>query len=192
VNHREPAIQVAVANRQQRLEIDRRLLCEAVRNVLAEAGIRRGRVSVAVVDDVEMQRLNRQFLDHDYPTDVLSFLLEPSPRQFEAEIVVSADTAALQAREYGWAVDDELLLYVIHGSLHLVGHDDHDPRQRAAMRAQEREHLARLERGPASQQPAAQKPAARKPAARSGSRSLGAGSMRASHYPQARLKKTLH
>jgi probable rRNA maturation factor len=149
VNHREPAIKVAVANRQARLNIDRRLLSAAVRNVLIEGGIRGGRISIAVVDDPTIHGLNRQFLEHDYPTDVLSFLLEESPRRFEGEIVVSADTAANRAPDYAWLPADELLLYVIHGALHLVGLDDHKPRDRAAMRAKERDHLARLGRGKA-------------------------------------------
>lgn len=193
MNHRQPAIHVALANRQQRLEVDRTLVSQAVRNVLAEAGIRGGRISVAVVDDAEMQRLNRQFLEHDYPTDVLSFLLEASPRRFEAEIVVSADTAVTQAQEYGWTVDDELLLYVVHGALHLAGHDDHRPRERAAMRAQERKHLARLGRGPAVQKAAASKSALRrgsKPAAAKSSIRLGSASRRALSDPAPGLRKT--
>ena len=85
-------------------------------------------ISVAVVDDPTIHRLNREFLAHDYPTDVLSFaLVDEPPVRFEGEIVVSVDTAAAGAVEAGWSAADELLLYVIHGALHLAGHDDHDP-----------------------------------------------------------------
>ena len=60
----------------------------------------------------------------------------------EGEIIVSADTAESSARLYGWSVDDELLLYVIHGALHLVGFDDKTPAMAAVMREQEAAHLA--------------------------------------------------
>jgi probable rRNA maturation factor len=100
-------------------------------------------VSIAIVDDPTIHRLNRQFLEHDYPTDVLSFALAEPP-QLEGEIVASIDTARREAVAAGWSPDDELLLYAVHGALHLVGHDDHDPGDAAAMRTAERSVLARL------------------------------------------------
>jgi probable rRNA maturation factor len=65
----------------------------------------------------------------------------------EEDIVLAGDSveqqnAAREAERYGWTTDDELLLYVIHGCLHLVGHDDRTPEDRAAMRAAETRHLA--------------------------------------------------
>jgi probable rRNA maturation factor len=89
-----------------------------------------------------MRELNRQFLEHDYATDVLSFVLESSPDGLEGEIVISADTAAAAAGKYGWRPHDELLLYSIHGALHLAGWDDADEEQAAAMRLRERHYLA--------------------------------------------------
>lgn len=126
--------------------VDEARLITAVRQVLAQAGIRRGEVSVAVVTDPEMHALNRQYLEHDYPTDVLSFVLEFDPGEgfLEGQIIASLDYAARQAERFGWVADDELLLYVIHGALHLTGHDDHTPAGRAAMRQAEAEHLARF------------------------------------------------
>jgi probable rRNA maturation factor len=111
--------------------------------VLAEAGIKAGEISVGIVTDQRMHELNRQYLQHDYPTDVLSFVLEQGDNgSLDGEIIVSADYAAREAERFGWTTDDELLLYVIHGSLHLVGHDDHTPDGRAAMREAETQHLA--------------------------------------------------
>ena len=71
----------------------------------------------------------------------MSFLLESGPGWLEGEIVVSADTAGRSAPEYGWPADDELLLYVIHGVLHLVGFDDTTPQAAVAMRERERFYL---------------------------------------------------
>ena len=137
-------LKVSVIDQQSKLAIDRPAIVQAVRSVLAEAEIQKARVNVVVVDDPTIHDLNRRFLEHDYPTDVLSFPLSTGPKNLEGEIVVSADTACQSAGRYGWSAREELLLYIIHGTLHLVGYDDHTPRQRAAMRAQERAHLAKL------------------------------------------------
>ena len=135
---------IHVADQQGKLPIDEARLKRAVRMVLEEASIPEARISVAVVDDPTIRGLNRQYLSHDEATDVLSFELERSERLLEAEVVVSADTAQRAASRFGWSAADELLLYVIHGMLHLVGYDDRTPEERAEMRVRERACLARL------------------------------------------------
>jgi probable rRNA maturation factor len=135
---------IEIANEQQRHPFDPARLQQGVRRVLQEAGFRAAEISIAVVDDARMHALNRQYLQHDYPTDVLSFVLEHNPQQhsLDGEIVVSADYAAREALRYGWNFADELLLYVLHGCLHLVGHDDATPVGQQAMRQAEAHHLA--------------------------------------------------
>jgi probable rRNA maturation factor len=114
-----------------------------VRHVLEAEGWQDAEVSLAVVDDPTIHELNRRYLGHDYPTDVLSFLLsDDGARRLEGEVVVSADTAARSAEQFGWTAGDELLLYVIHGTLHLAGYDDQSPDDLARMRDRERTHLA--------------------------------------------------
>jgi probable rRNA maturation factor len=134
-------IRVELCNRQAEIEVPRRRLAAAVRRVLTEAAVDDARISLAVVDDPTIQELHREFLGHDDPTDVLSFLLERQGRTLEGEIVVSAQTAVAQAPRYGFSAAEELLLYVIHGALHLVGFDDRSAPQRAEMRAREQAHL---------------------------------------------------
>jgi probable rRNA maturation factor len=134
-------IRVQVCNQQATLKIPQRRLVAAVRRVLAEATIATAQISLAIVDDPTIRDLNREFLDHDDATDVLSFLLERQAGSLEGEIIVSAQTAASAAPHYGWSAAEELLLYVIHGALHLVGYDDHSAAERAEMRARERAHL---------------------------------------------------
>lgn len=77
---------------------------------------------VLLARDAELQRLNREFLGHDYPTDVLSF---PSGTRdgFLGEIAISVDRARAQAREHGHGIDDELRILMLHGVLHLTGMD---------------------------------------------------------------------
>jgi len=137
-------IAIEVINRQTELPVDRRLLKRAVRMILKEDAIPEARISIAVVDDATIHGLNRQYLKHNEPTDVLSFVLERSARLLDGEVVVSADTARAVAPRFGWSAGDELLLYVIHGTLHLVGCDDVTPADRAEMRARERACLARF------------------------------------------------
>jgi probable rRNA maturation factor len=114
----------------------------AVEGILRDARVTEGSLSIAIVDDATIHELNRKYLDHDYPTDVLSFLLEREGNRLEGEVVVSFETAATCAARYDWTADDELLLYLIHGTLHLVGYDDDTPDARTAMRAAESRYLA--------------------------------------------------
>ena len=112
--------------------------------MLADSEFETAYVSIAVVDDPTIHGLNVQYLGHDYPTDVLSFVLEESTDRVEGELVVSADTAMRESQEAGWSPQDELLLYVIHGSLHLVGYDDHEPTDQIEMYAAEAHYLQRM------------------------------------------------
>jgi probable rRNA maturation factor len=135
---------IEISNRQAAVAVDRERMRQAAESILRDAGVTDARLSLAVVDDATIHRLNRQYLNHDYPTDVLSFLLEREGERLEGEVIASADTAVRTAAEYSWPPGDELLLYVIHGTLHLVGHDDASPSQRTAMQREERRYLVQF------------------------------------------------
>jgi probable rRNA maturation factor len=137
-------LSIAIENQQSRLRVDKRLLKKAVRSILADAEIESGEISVAVVDDPTIAQIHAEFLDDDSPTDVLSFVLDDLPGRLEGEIVASADTAIAQAPRYRWTAGQELLLYIIHGVLHLVGYDDTTPKARKVMRKRERHYLEAL------------------------------------------------
>jgi len=137
-------LNIRIANQQSILPVDRRRIRRAVRMILKDHAIVSGEISVAVVDDAAIARLHREYLQEDGPTDVLSFPLESVDGYLEAEIIVSAETAAAAAPRFGLSPGDEVLLYVIHGMLHLVGYGDTTPRKRAAMRSQERMYVARI------------------------------------------------
>ena len=100
--------------------------------------------SISIVDDPAIHRLNREHLDHDWPTDVISFVFENDAGNVDGEIIASRDTAARLALQAGWPTADELLLYVIHGLLHLAGLDDISPEDRLAMRSAEHACLVAL------------------------------------------------
>ncbi len=135
-------IQIELTNQQEIHPVESERLVAAVRQILAEEGLERAEISIAVVDDVTIHRLNVQYLQHDYPTDVLSFILEQQPGYVEGELIVSADTAATESTRYGWLPADELLLYVIHGTLHLAGYLDGTDEERKKMRGREDHYLA--------------------------------------------------
>jgi probable rRNA maturation factor len=136
--------QIEVANRQARLAVDPSRLAHACEQIVSDSAVEFAEISPVVVDDDEMQRLNRDYLDHDYTTDVLSFALEDSPAGIVGEVIVCTGVAEREAARLGVDPHDELLLYVIHGTLHLVGHRDKAPDEVAAMRAAERHWLATL------------------------------------------------
>jgi probable rRNA maturation factor len=137
-------LSIELSDEQTTLEIDATRITRLAEQILRDAGIRGGSLSIAVVDDPTIHELNRQFLQHDYPTDALSFLLERDCDQLEGEVIVSADAAARVAAELDWPAEDELLLYVVHATLHLVGHDDATDELRATMRDAESRYLAQL------------------------------------------------
>lgn len=94
-------------------------------------------LSVVFVGDETLCELHERFLDDPSPTDVLTFDLSDPGEGPAGELYVSLDAAHRRAAEFGLTVDNELLLYVVHGTLHLCGFDDHDEDERRAMRAAE-------------------------------------------------------
>lgn len=137
-------IQIDLANRQSGVAVGEARLSSAVEMVLVGESFAEAVISLAIVTDPTIRDLNRRFLAHDEPTDVLSFVFQRRPGYLEGEIIASGETAAANAARFGWSVEDELLLYVIHGTLHLAGYDDASPEALAEMRARERTYLSRL------------------------------------------------
>ena len=119
-----------------------RALIEAV---LTAEGVHDAGVGLRFSDDELLRRLNREHRDVDEPTDVLSFAGEereliPAPEggpRYLGDIAVSVETAQRQAEEAGLTVDEELRHLVLHGLLHLLGHDHATAEEAATMRARE-------------------------------------------------------
>jgi probable rRNA maturation factor len=109
-------------------------------------------LSVVIVDDAEIHALNRQFRGVDAPTDVLAFADDaPDPRfvdgsaqePYLGDVIVSYSRACLQAAEQGHDVTVELRLLIVHGVLHLLGHDHATPSEKREMWARQDAILAR-------------------------------------------------
>ena len=102
--------------------------------------------SLAMVDDREMQRVHGEFLDDPTTTDVVTFPLETNDRGevTEGEVVICVSEAIRCAKQRGHRTRSELLLYAIHGMLHLSGYDDTTKREFKRMHAREDEILSEL------------------------------------------------
>lgn len=141
-----PSYSIEINNAQTGVSLCEARIRRAISLVLHGEHVPRAELSVAIVDDPTIHDLNRRFLQHDYPTDVITFPLEDSPEALEGEIILSADTAMRESAEQGWPVEQEIALYAIHGTLHLTGYDDHTEHEIAAMRAKETFYLEQLAR----------------------------------------------
>jgi probable rRNA maturation factor len=108
--------------------------------VFAGEGKAWAHLSVVLADHETVLSLNKEWLDHDWNTDVISFLLEEAP--IEGEVYVDVETAAERHGEFDAPLTEEILRYVVHGILHLCGHDDASEEERAAMRVLEDRYLA--------------------------------------------------
>ena len=144
-----PVVALAIEVEPERVVAALGLSPEALEQALARAlalcGLP-GATSIALVDDATMRTVNRDYHDCDEPTDVLAFPLgEPGASPgFSSEIVVSLDTAEREAAARGVAPLAEVALYVVHGCLHLLGYDDHDPGEALKMHARTLEVLHQL------------------------------------------------
>lgn len=129
---------IHVTNRS-RLDIPTGRLIAAAEAALAAEDAAHLDLSVAVVTDAEIHLLNRSYLKHDYPTDVISFPLRggEDPDPLLGEVIVSADRARHEAKARGLAFVEELCRYVVHGTLHLLGYDDREADRRDEMHARQ-------------------------------------------------------
>ncbi|HOX39751.1 MAG TPA: rRNA maturation RNase YbeY [Candidatus Brocadiia bacterium] len=127
-----PTLRIEMARRTNR-RLPRKLLLNVVKRALADSGLS-WEVSLAVVGDEEIARLNKQYLGKARPTDVLSFRLDDEGDETAmGQIVISADTAAREALAREIPFRDEIALYAAHGALHLLGHLDGTAEERRRM-----------------------------------------------------------
>jgi probable rRNA maturation factor len=147
---------IDLTSTQNLLPVNTRQLKHLLTLTLQEEQVESAAIDVVIVDDPTIHRVNLEHLEHDYPTDVISFLYEtsePQPGQssrallrgqglhLEGELIVSAETALREAGNFGWDPEKELSLYLVHGLLHLCGYDDLTPEEQRVMRERERSIL---------------------------------------------------
>jgi probable rRNA maturation factor len=137
------SVRLKASRRRDLPAVDRRLLRSRARRLLGELDHARSELSVALVDDAEMARLNEAWRGIPRPTDVLSFSLlegEDAERRgaLLGDVVIGIETAARQARRARRTLDDEVTRLLIHGTLHLLGYDHERAAEAREMHAEER------------------------------------------------------
>lgn len=134
-----PEVEVAIVADLPEEDWEERISRIAER-VFEGEGVAWSNLSVVLADHDTVLSLNKEWLDHDWNTDVISFLLEEDP--VEGEVYVDVETAIERHGEFDTTMQQEILRYVVHGILHLCGHDDATDQERAAMRVLEDRYLA--------------------------------------------------
>ena len=124
--------ETAISNRYPRLRFTRAHL----KRVIATLDAHAGELSIVFLDDLALAQLHADFLADPTTTDVITFEGDPA-HGVAGEICVSVDTAQTYAKQNGHDFATELLLYVVHGWLHLAGYDDLQPAKKRIMRRAE-------------------------------------------------------
>jgi probable rRNA maturation factor len=135
---------IIISNRQRTKKINVRLLKLMVNELFAELEIKEAELGINFVGAKEMTEVNRQFLQHEGSTDVITFdhfekrKAESGRRkQIYGELFICVDDAVLQAKQFKTSWQSEIIRYIVHGVLHLLGHDDLKPNLRRKMKREE-------------------------------------------------------
>lgn len=132
-----------IAERVAMPSLDERCVAQWIRRVVAEYGFGLGNVTYIFCDDTRILEVNRQFLGHDYFTDVITFDYT-TPGRINGDIYISLDTVRSNAEMVGADFLTELHRIIIHGALHLTGQGDKTPETKAEMTRKEDAALALL------------------------------------------------
>jgi probable rRNA maturation factor len=142
---------LAILNRQRSKRIDTRHLRAIIEELLKNLGIVSAELGINLVGDREMTLLNETFLRHSGSTDVITFDHGPLSGSvngcapcLHGELFVCVDEAVTQAKRFRCTWQAEIVRYVIHGVLHLLGHDDLKPDARRRMKQEENRQVRRL------------------------------------------------
>ena len=137
----EDSIVVEIADDFRQVQLDRRRLKKMVRTVCQRFGVRQATISIAVLCDEAIHKINKQFLNRDSTTDVISFNLSETGKAKTFEVVVNGRRAEHEAESRGHNAESELALYVLHGLLHNLGFDDASRQEAQRMHKTEDEIL---------------------------------------------------
>ena len=124
-------------------DIRRRQTTAWIRKVAATHGMKVGEIGYMFVDDERILEVNREYLGHDYYTDIITFDYDEG-EVINGDLVISVDTVRSNAAKYGKSYAEELHRVIIHGVLHLCGINDKGPGEREIMEAEEDKALALL------------------------------------------------
>jgi probable rRNA maturation factor len=141
---------IVISNRQRTgaraRKIDLRLLEKIAAAALKELELEAAELGIVLVGAKEMASLNEKFLQHEGPTDVITFDYSEGTEDLNGEIFVCVTEAERQAKEFKTSWQSEVVRYVAHGILHLAGHDDLQPAAQKKMKKEEGRLVRELSR----------------------------------------------
>jgi probable rRNA maturation factor len=137
---------IVIVNRQRTRKINLRLLKAITEALLADLKIAEAEFGISLVAAREMTLVNEAFLRHEGSTDVITFDYSEleKRKQLHGELFICVDEAVLQAKKFRTAWQSEIARYIVHGILHLLGHDDLHAVARRRMKREENRRLAGL------------------------------------------------
>jgi probable rRNA maturation factor len=130
---------IVIVNRQRMKKIEARLLKRIAEALFAELKISEAKLGINLVAAPEMALLNETFLKHTGSTDVITFDYADKTEGtiLRGEIFVCVDEAIIHAKKFKTNWQSEIVRYIVHGVLHLIGHDDLKPKRRREMKREE-------------------------------------------------------
>ncbi|MBP6342356.1 MAG: rRNA maturation RNase YbeY [Candidatus Omnitrophica bacterium] len=141
---------ITLKNLQTKIPILPTRIKKLVLQTFRHLRVSRAELSVVFVTPQRMKSLNARHLSHNYTTDILTFdyRLSPKTKEIQAEIIICPAVAAQNAATYDTTTSAEIELYLVHGILHLLGYDDHSPKDITRMRKKEAEIVSFLRKKP--------------------------------------------
>ena len=120
-------MRISIQNRQKRILLNLRKVRRATQRILNELGLLDAELSLLLVDDARIQDLNRRYLNHDKPTNVLAFPMREGEfstlhPHLLGDLVISVETAKRQSNRFGLDEMEMVILLMVHGVLHLIGY----------------------------------------------------------------------
>ncbi|MBW2621403.1 MAG: rRNA maturation RNase YbeY [Deltaproteobacteria bacterium] len=130
-------MEIKIINNQKHIPIKIKQREDQAVKILNGLGCDNAELSIVLVDDDEISRLNLAYLDRKGPTNVMSFPMNEGPfnelnPEMLGDVVISVETAARDAEKGGYTLDEMLDFYLVHGILHLLGYGHEDSADRAA------------------------------------------------------------
>lgn len=138
-------MKIEITNRQKIKKIRVKQLTRLISKIGLRLDISHKKISVVLCDNPTIKKINKKFLGHNYATDVITFPLADSYDPcYLGEIIVSVEQAVRMAAQYSQSWEKELLLYVIHGMLHLLGYNDQKCKEKKTMEKKQEEILGTI------------------------------------------------
>jgi rRNA maturation RNase YbeY len=120
------------------------ILKSLIADLFKREGRRLNSLSIVFCSDERLLEMNRQFLQHDYYTDILTFELSERNAPVEGELYISVDRVRENASQLGVSAREEMMRVILHGALHLCGYKDKLKKQQLLMRQKEERYLQLL------------------------------------------------